>query len=123
MLTVNSALLETTLETLLTPRVQRYTALLREKLNHEGTGLLHVGNVNRSSTPSEYPAVQLANLRDSLGFARTGPLTWQVGSFASNNAQGYAEAEMLNNKPVSRGGRRWVTKAFHDPELQTELMK
>ena len=123
MLTVNYALLETTLETLLTPRVQRYTALLKEKLNQEGTGLLHIGNRNRSSTPDEFPSVQVGNMRDSIGFARTAPLTWEVGSFASNNAQGYAEAEMLNNKPISRGGRRWVTKAFHDPELQTELRK
>ena len=123
MLIINYALLETTLETLLTPRVQRYTALLKEKMCHEGTGLLHVGNVNRSSMPSEYPAQQTAALRDSIGFARTAPLTWEAGSFASNNAEGYRHGEMLNNKPISRGGRRWVTKAFHDPELQAELRK
>ena len=123
MLTVDYALLEAHLENLLRPKVDRYTALLKEKMSQEGTGLLHIGNVNRSSTSSEYPAVQLANLRDSLGFVHSGPLAWNVGSFASNNAQGYAEGEMLNNKPVSRGGRRWVTMAYHDPELQAELGK
>ena len=123
MLTVDHALIQAHIEDVIKARVERYTDLLRDKMNQKGSGLLHIGNANRSSTPDEFPAVQVGNLRDSIGFVHSGPLAWNVGSFASNNAEGYAEGEMLNNKPVSRGGRRWVTMAYHDPELQAELSK
>lgn len=122
-LTINHAVLEAAVLALLEPRVKRFTDALQDKLSHEGSGLLHVGNPNRSSTPDEFPAAQTRALRDSIGFEPAGHLTFASGSFESRNAEGYKHGERLENTPVGMGGRRWAEKAFHDPELRAELLK
>ena len=122
-LTINYAALDAYLESLIEPRVERFTDAFQEKLSHEGSGLLHVGNLNRSSTPDEYPAEQTQALRDSIGYEHTGPLAYASGSFESKDAEGYKHGEQLENIPISKGGRRWLEKAYHDPELQAELLK
>ena len=123
MLVLNLPALDAYLEHLIEPRVKRYADALQEKLSHEGSGVLHIGNANRSSTESEYPALQTAALRNSIGYERTGPLTYAVGSFESKDAEGYKHGQELENTPISKGGRRWIAKAFHDPELQAELTR
>lgn len=87
---------------------------LRDKLSHPGDGIKHAGNPNPSSRPGSYPAIQSGKLARSIG-AIPGPgLSVQVG--AVNNPP--PEARELIERPPSQGGRDYLTKALHDPDIQ-----
>ncbi|GGO19522.1 hypothetical protein [Deinococcus humi] len=86
---------------------------LREKLSHPGAGVRHPGNLNPSSKPGDYPAIQGGRLAASIG-AIPGPgLSVSVG--AVNNPP--PEARELIERPPSQGGRDYLTKALHDPDI------
>lgn len=119
---INHPAIEAYLDALMERHVEAGKDWLIEALSQEGTGILHHGNPRRSSTQDEYPAEQLGNLRASIDAQQVGRLTYAIGSFASKNAQGYAEAVQLESRPPSEGGRHWVEMAAADPEFRRAIL-
>jgi hypothetical protein len=116
-MTINHALLDAYLERLIEARAHAVGAQLIEDLSHPGQGTLHEGNVNTSSMPGDYPAIQTGALIESINVVPAGHLTYAVGSFEDQSAEGFAHAVELESRPPSMGGRAFLEKALHDPEI------
>ena len=115
---IDPAKLALALDHLLERRAHAVGATLIERLSHPGKGTLHMGNVNPSSLPGDYPAAQTEALLQSIDVRKVKPLTYAVGSFADMNADGFDHAVELESRPPSQGGRAFLEKALHDPEIQ-----
>jgi len=118
---INHALLDAYLDALLEGRAHAVGATLIDDLGHPGQGTLHPGNVNPSSLPGDYPAVQTEALIQSIDVRPIGRLAYVVGSFEDMNAEGYAHALDLESSPPAQGGRQFLEKAAHDPEILQAL--
>ena len=112
---INHAILDAYLDTLLEAHVNAGKDWLITALSQEGSGILHAGQPNRSSTEQEMPAVQQGHLRDSIDAVQIGRLAHAIGSFESADAEGYAEAMSLVSRPPSQGGRDFISMAAADP--------
>lgn len=120
---INLAAVDAYLEVIMAERAEAARLWLKDDaLNRPGTGLLHAGNPNPSSSAGEYPASQLENLRGSIDARSVGHLTFALGSFEDLNAQGHAEAVKLESLPESKGGRHWLEKALAEGELAHVLL-
>jgi hypothetical protein len=122
---INQALLKTELERLLAPRVEAGLRwFVDDALSRPGTGILHTGfgYTNPSSAPGEYPAQQTEALKRSMDVRQTGPLTWELGSFADKDAEGHRHALELESRPSSAGGRHFLEKALAEGELAHAIL-
>jgi hypothetical protein len=94
-------------------------AYLKDALSQEGSGTQHPGLPNRSSSPEEYPAGQSMALAESIA-SQPGPgLSVTVGALIDPPP----EALSLLLKPPGAGGRDWLGKAFHDPDLHQAALE
>lgn len=95
------------------------SSLLAQKLSWQGAGKKHAGSPNPSSKPGDYPAIQSGRLAASISSADGPGLSVMIG--ALNNPP--PEALELILRPPSQGGRDWLTKAKHDPEIHNALRR
>ena len=123
MLVLNEAVLTAHLERLLERRADGGGAYLVEVMSHPGEGTMHPGNVNPSSLQGEYPAIQTAALIESIDVRKARRLAFAIGSFADQNAVGFEHAVELESRPPSQGGRAFLEKALHDPEMHAAILK
>ena len=121
-LIINEAAYLLALERVLEPRAQAGGAVLIENLSHPGQGTLHEGNVNPSSLPGDYPAVQTEALIQSINVVPSGRLTRSIGSYADQNAEGFEHAVELESRPPDQGGRAFLEKLMHDPEFKQAVL-
>lgn len=97
-------------------------AWLVDKLAEEKNGEWWPDNPARSSAQDEYPAAQSGALISSISVRPDGA-AYAVGSFADQDAEGYAHGVELESKPPSDGGRTWITRALADRELHDVLRR
>lgn len=121
-LIINEALLLATLEKHLQRHADAGGAWLIEALSHPGSGRHYMGNPNPSSTPDEMPAPQTRALIDSIDVRPAGRLASAIGSFADQDAEGYAHALDLESSPPDRGGRQFLERTLHDADFHRALL-
>lgn len=121
-LVINEPVLLAFLEARLRPHAEAGGAFLVEAMSHPGEGQHWPDNPNPSSLPGAYPAVQTEKLIQSIDVRKAKRLTFAIGSFADQSAEGHQHAVELEGTPPEAGGRQFLEKAMHDPAFQQAVL-
>ncbi len=92
-------------------------SVTKAHLDEPGVGIHWLHLPHRSSAPGQYPARQFGPLQDSIGSERVVVATYHVGSIHNPPP----EAHYMEFKPVSLGGRPWLSRSMEDAQTHLRM--